>query len=157
MDKEECLKIIKEALDECFEEHGQDYLLGVGDSVPTTTEIISVIREHYEDSDLLEEFDSDDMMDFVESSWEYRRVEERIRKEYDKELADEIEALSKEEKRNILDVLENGHPDELWSLLADYGMCGNYDFEGIKTAFEKLKDKLSKSNYNSVGLFKTDE
>ena len=56
------------------------------------------------------------------------------------------------EKRSILDVLENGSPDELWSLLADYGMCSNYDYEGIKRAFEKLIEKLKKSNYNLGGV-----
>ena len=60
--------------------------------------------------------------------------------DYDEKVTD----IEEEEKRNILDVLENGSSDELWSLLTDYGMCSNYDYEGIKRAFEKLVEKLKK-------------
>lgn len=155
MEKEECLKIIKNALDKVFEEHGKDYLKGKNDTVPTTYELMKVIREHYDDCDLLDEFDDDDMLDHVDagSSWGTRRIEERIRKEYDEELREEIEALNQEEKRSILDVLENGHPDEVWSLMADYGMCSNYDYDNIRRALFKLIDKLQRSNYNDRNIF----
>jgi hypothetical protein len=155
MEKEDCLKIIKDALDEVFKEHGNDYLSGKGDTVPTTYELMKVIREHYDDDDLLDEFDDDDMIDHVDagSSWGTRRIEERIRKEYDEELREEIEAMEQEEKRSILDVLENGSPDEVWSLIADYGMCGNYDYAGVRRALFKLIEKLQRSNYNEPKIF----
>ena len=155
MEKEDCLKIIKDALDEVFKEHGNDYLSGKGDTVPTTYELMKVIREHYDDDDLLDEFDEDDMLDHVDagSSWGTRRIEERLRKEYDEELQEEIDALNTEEKRSILDVLENGTPDEVWSLIADYGMCGNYDYAGVRRALFKLIEKLQKSNYNERDIF----
>ena len=154
MEKEDCLKIIKDALDEVFKEHGNDYLSGKGDTVPTTYELMKVIREHYEDDDLLDEFDEDDMLDHVDagSSWGTRRIEERLRKEYDEELQEEIDALNMEEKRSILDVLDST-PDEVWSLIADYGMCGNYDYVGVRRALFKLIEKLQKSNYNEPKIF----
>ena len=46
MEKEDCLKIIKDALDEVFKEHGNDYLSGKGDTVPTTYELMKVISFH---------------------------------------------------------------------------------------------------------------
>ena len=70
--------------------------------------------------------------------------------EYD--LNDTVADNMEEEKRSILDVLENGSSDELWSLLADYGMCSNYDYEGIKRALRKFVEKLKKSNYNRDGV-----
>ena len=78
--------------------------------------------------------------------------DEKIRSEYEDDLNEEDADIEEDEKRSILDVLENGSPDELWSLLADYGMCSNYDYEGIKRAFEKVVEKLKKSSYNRDGV-----
>ena len=87
-----------------------------------------------------------------DGTWRMDEHDEKIRSEYEQDLNEEVANIEEEKKRSILDVLENGSSDKLWSLLADYGMCSNYDYEGIKRALGKFVEKLKKSNYNRDGV-----
>lgn len=143
-DKERCINTIDSALEKTS---------NVKDVLPSIDDVIEVIEKYYEDDDILNTFKYWELFDFVDGTWVMDEHDEKIRREYEQDLNEEDADIEEEEKRSILDVLENGSPDELWSLLADYGMCSNYDYEGIKRAFEKLVEKLKKSSYNRDGVF----
>jgi hypothetical protein len=152
-DEERCIDTIDSALEKMTEGLSDaDKMLNIKDVLPPISDVMEVIKKYYEDDDILDTFDSWKVFDFVEDSWEMDEHNEKIRSEYEHDLNEEVADIEEEEKRSILDVLENGSPDELWSLLADYGMCSNYDYEGIKRAFEKLVEKLKNSNYNQEGV-----
>ena len=142
-DKERCVNTIDSALEK---------ISNVKDVLPSIDDVMEVIKKYYEDDDILNTFKYWELFDFVDGTWVMDEHDEKIRSEYEDDLNEEDADIEEDEKRSILDVLENGHPDELWSLLADYGMCSNYDYEGIKRAFEKLVEKLKKSNYNRDGV-----
>ena len=129
-----------------------DKMLNVKDVLPSIDDVMEVIEKYYEDDDILNTFKYWELFDFVDGTWVMDEHDEKIRSEYEYDLNEEVADIEEEEKRDILDVLENGTADELWSLLADYGMCSNYDYEGIKRAFEKLVEKLKKSIYNRDGV-----
>ena len=152
-DKERCINTIDSALEKMTEGLSDvDKMSNVKDVLPSISDVMEVIEKYYEDDDILDTFEDWKLFDFVDGTWRMDDHDEKIRSEYEQDLNEEVADIEEEEKRSILDVLENGSPDELWSLLADYGMCSNYDYEGIKRAFEKLVEKLKKSNYNRDGV-----
>ena len=153
-DKESCIKTIDSALEKMTEGLSDvDKISNVKDVLPSIDDVMEVIKKYYEDDDILNTFKYYELFDFVDGTWVMDEHDEKIRSEYEYDLDEEDADIEEDEKRSILDVLENGTADELWSLLADYGMCSNYDYEGIKRAFEKLVEKLKKSNYNRDGVF----
>ena len=152
-DKERCINTIDYALEKMTEGLSDiDNMLNVKDVLPSISDVMEVIKKYYEDDDILDTFKVWKLFDFVEGTWEMDEHDAKIRSEYEYDLNEAVADMEEEEKRSILDVLENGTADGLWSLLADYGMCSNYDYEGIKRAFEKLVEKLKKSNYNRDGV-----
>ena len=151
--KERCISTIDSALEKMTEGLSDvDKMSNVKDVLPSISDVMDVIEKYYEDDDILNTFEDWKLFDFVDGTWRMDEHDEKIRSEYEHDLNEEDADIEEEEKRSILDVLENGSPDELWSLLADYGMCSNYDYEGIKRAFEKLVEKLKKSSYNREGV-----
>lgn len=151
-DKERCVSTIDSALDKMSEGlSGVDKMSNVKDVLPSISDVMEVIKKYYEDDDILDTFEDWKLFDFVEGTLEMDEHDEKIRSEYVHDLNEEV-AYIEEEKRNILYVLENGSSDELWSLLADYGMCSNYEYEGIKRALGKFVEKLKKSSYNRDGV-----
>ena len=152
-DKERCINTIDSALEKMTEGLSDvEKTSNVKDVLPSIDDVMEVIKKYYEDDDILNTFKCYELFDFVDGTWVMDEHDEKIRREYEYDLDEEDADIEEDEKRSILDVLENGSPDELWSLLADYGMCSNYDYEGIKRAFEKLVEKLKKSNYNREGV-----
>lgn len=148
-DKERCIKTIDSALEKTTEGLSDvNKMSNVKDVLPSISDVMEVIGKYYEDDEILNTFEDWKLFDFVDGTWRMDEHDEKIRSEYEQDLNEEAADIEEEEKRSILDVLENGYPDELWSLLADYGMCSNYDYEGIKRVFEKLVEKLKKSSYN---------
>ena len=152
-DKERCINTIASAFEKMTEGLSDvDKIINVKDVLPSISDVMEVIEKYYEGDDILNTFKYWELFDFVDGTWVMDKHDEKIRSEYEQDLNEEVVDIKEDEKRSILDVLENGSPDELWSLLADYGMCSNYDYEGIKRAFEKLVEKLKKSNYNRDGV-----
>jgi len=152
-DEERCIDTIDSALEKMTEGLSDvDKMVNIKDVLPSISDVIEVIKKYYEDDDILDTFEDWKLFDFVEGTWEMDEHDSKIRSEYEHDLNEAVADMEEEEKRSILDVLENGSPDELWSLLADYGMCSNYDYEGIKRAFKKLVEKLKKSNYNQSSV-----
>lgn len=152
-DKERCINTIDSALEKMTEGLSDvEKMSNVKDVLPSIGDVMDVIEKYYEDDDILNTFKYYELFDFVDGTWVMDEHDEKIRSEYEQDLNEEVADIEEEEKRSILDVLENGSPDELWSLLADYGMCSNYDYKGIKRAFEKLVEKLKKSIYNRDGV-----
>ena len=152
-DKESCIKTIDSALEKMTEGLSDvDKISNVKDVLPSIDDVMEVIKKYYEDDDILNTFKYYELFDFVDGTWVMDEHDEKIRSEYEYDLDEEDADIEEEEKRSILDVLENGSPDELWSLLADYGMCSNYDYKGIKRAFEKLVEKLKKASDNRDGV-----
>ena len=152
-DKERCINTIDSALEKMTEGLSDvDKMSNIKDVLPSISDVMEVIKKYYEDDDILNTFEDWKLFDFVDGTWVMDEHDEKIRSEYEQDLNEEVADIEEEEKRTFLDVLENGYPDELWSLLADYGMCSNYDYEGIKRAFKKLVEKLKKSSYNRDGV-----
>ena len=148
-DKERCINTIDSALEKMTEGLSDvDKTSNVKDVLPSIDDVMEVIEKYYEDDDILDTFEDWKLFDSVEGTSEMGEHDEKIRSEYEQDLNEEVADIEEEEKRSILDVLENGSSDALWSLLADYGMCSNYDYEGIKRALRKFVEKLKKSNYN---------
>lgn len=153
-DKERCINTIDSAFEKMIESLSDvdKMTTNVKDVLPSISDVMEVIEKYYEDDDILDTFKVWKLFDFVEGTWVMDEHDEKIRSEYECDLNEEVADIEEEEKRSILDVLENGSPDELWSLLAEYGMCSNYDYEGVKRAFGKLVEKLKKSIYNREGV-----
>ena len=152
-DKERCIKTLDSALEKMTEGLSDvDKTSTVKDVLPSIDGVREVIEKYYEDDDILNTFECWERFDFGDGTWVMDEHDEKIRSEYEYDLNEEDADIEEDEKRSILDVLENGSPDELWSLIADYGMCSNYDYEGIKRALEKFVEKLKKSSYNRDGV-----
>ena len=154
-----CVEVIEHSLETCLE--GLDGVERINQRLsrlPQVSDVMGVIKKFYDDDEILGTFDSSDLFDAVEGSWEMDDHDEELRKIYEYDLDEAIYYMEDEEQRTLVDVLENGYPDELWNLMADYGMCSNYDFEGIVRALKKFIWKLEQSNYNKeIKAFDTEE
>ena len=102
------------------------------------------IIESLHKSEVLSEFNKDDLLDELYGSWELEAHDDDIRADYYQEIYDDMcqemnEKLN--EKKNELSEL---NPDNLHKHICDIANCGYYN----QNAIDDLKERLNKNSYN---------
>lgn len=147
-EKNRCVDEIDEAFERCLcDVSDEEKFINCMKYLPNISDVMEVIGKYYETDDILETFDSYDLFSACEDSYEMSEHDERLKKEHEAYVDELCDIWEDEEQKTLVSVLE-GHPDEIWSLLADYGMCSNYDYPGIVRAVSNFITKLERSNYN---------
>ena len=130
--------------------------------LPDIESIMNVIKKYYENRDILDTFENEELFDIVQNSLEMDEHDEQIKNEAIAEFENECDCseceyyINCETDTEILKKMD-ASPDELWKLFAEYGNCGNYDYDGIrKSVFEIIK-KLNCSSYNKFKEKETKE
>ena len=154
-DKEDCLQKIEDALETLRAIHKKENEYASTKRMryfPRIERLMSIIKEYYSDSDILNTFETDDLFwivkergsweldDYVEKELQYK--ENSLRAEFE----DELDAIDTDVRHQI----DKMTPDELWNLIADvYGICSPYDYERMKHGIAKFIEKLNQSNYQT--------
>ena len=125
-------------------------------SVPLSDLMKSIQDEYFLDdillelpkSEILENFDKDDLLYELEGSWELDKHDEEIRQETYKEYVDEWTEEMKANEKDYIDNLYNANGDDLHTFICDIIGCGYYDKEGLMNGLKNIKDKLNNNTYN---------
>lgn len=119
-------------------------------------EIVSILKNLYHNSDILDEFETEEILDYWgDEIWEYLKDTYTLKK-HDEEIANQtyreyidcwIEEIKQREKEQLMEV-ENYSPDELHQYICDILGVGYYDKERF---IEKIKDKIKELKTSIYG------
>lgn len=111
--------------------------------LPSIDELMSEIKIHYDDDDILDTYPDSDLFDHIKDSFEMN--------EHDDEIYAEAKSIFEEEheikENNFINELAFSHSDVLWRFVCDIIGCSYYDYDSLEKGLNMLKDKLNNSTY----------
>ena len=124
----------------------------VMDAVRSEFTIEDIVGELYRD-DVLDCFDKDDILWYLEGSYDLEKHDDEVKEEYYhtmyEEIVEELESTYDfNYKQFIKDIAEEYSPDDYHKLICNILGVGYYDKDGFKERMKEFIDKLNKNNYD---------
>lgn len=123
------------------------------DAIKYYYDLDDFLRKYWYKDDVFDCYDKDDLLDYLDGSWELDKHNQSVRENARDDIYEEVWKDFEEDNNNKIDTLRD-NPDELWRFFAKISGCGYYNEKNMFREMSKLIYKLNDSSYKSKDIKK---
>lgn len=116
------------------------------DAIKYYYDLDDFLTKYWYKDDVFDCYDKDDLLDYLDGSWELDKHDEKVKDDVRDEMYDEAYTQIEEDSWKNNEVIKD-NPDELWRNIAKIYNTGNYDEKSMFNNLKKIISSLSRSSY----------